>query len=192
MGVVTIAAMQARSRFSLALCLAAAALLGGCAGMDAQECRDTDWAYLGQLDAMDGKQDITTRAKRHFRTCKDNGVQMDVRAYQQGWQQGLRGFCTAESGKAFAETGRKYQYGYCPAQVESAFLQGYGPVRERLDMQEEMAQLQRRIDMKKKEQREARSAKNSSSHIAYVEKDLRDLNIELLQLRFKLAQMPPK
>ena len=79
-----------------------------------------------------------------------------------------------------------------PAQVESAFLQGYGPVRERLDMQEEMAQLQQRIDMKKKELREARSAKNSSSHMAYVEKDLRDLNLELLQLRFKVAQMPPK
>ncbi|MDR2299977.1 MAG: DUF2799 domain-containing protein [Comamonas sp.] len=180
------------SRIYLVLTLSAAALLSACAGMDAQECKDTDWAYLGQLDAMDGKQDITTRAKRHFRACKDNGVQMDVRAYQQGWMQGLRGFCTAESGKAFAEAGRKYQYGYCPAQVEPAFLQGYGPVRERLDMQEEMAQLERRIDTKKKELREARSAKNSASHIAYVEKDLRDLNVEMLQLRFKFAQMQPK
>ena len=180
------------SRIYLALSLSCAALLSGCAGMDAQECKDTDWAYLGQLDAMDGKQDITTRAKRHFSTCKDNGVKMDVRAYQQGWMRGLRDFCTPESGKAFGEAGRKYQYGYCPAQVEPAFMQGYGPVRDRIEVQEEMAQLERRIDMKKKELREARSAKNSASHIAYVEKDLRDLNVEMLQLRFKLAQMQAK
>ena len=170
--------------------LTAAALLTGCAGMDAQECKDTDWAYLGQLDAMDGKQDINTRGKRHFRNCKDNGVQMDARAYQQGWLRGLRDFCTAESGKAFGEAGRKYQYGYCPAQLEPAFMQGYGPVRDRREVQEEMQQLERRIDLKKRELRDARSAKNSASHIAYVEKDLRDLNVEMLQLRFKLAQMP--
>ena len=174
------------------LTLSLGLLLSACAGMDAQECKDTDWAYLGQLDAMDGKLDINTRGKRHFRTCKDNGVQMDARAYQQGWMRGLRDFCTAESGKAFGEAGRKDQYGYCPAQLEPAFMQGYGPVRDRREVQEEMQQLERRIDMKKKELREARSAKNSASHIAYVEKDLRDLNIEMLQLRFKLAQMPPK
>ena len=190
MGVGTITPMQLSSRFSRALCLMAAALLTGCAGMDAQECKDTDWAYLGQLDAMDGKQDINSRGKRHFRTCKDNGVQMDARAYQQGWLRGLRDFCTAESGKAFGEAGRKYQYGYCPAQLEPAFMQGYGPVRDRREVQEEMQQLERRIDLKKRELRDARSAKNSASHIAYVEKDLRDLNVEMLQLRFKLAQMP--
>ena len=80
------------------LTLSLGLLLSACAGMDAQECKDTDWAYLGQLDAMDGKLDINTRGKRHFRTCKDNGVQMDARAYQQGWMRGLRDFCTAESG----------------------------------------------------------------------------------------------
>ena len=172
------------------LTLSCGLLLSACAGMDAQECKDTDWAYLGQLDAMDGKQDINTRAKRHFRSCKDQGVPMDVRAYQQGWLRGLKDFCTPESGKAYGEAGRKYQYGYCPAQLEPAFMQGYGPVRDRRELQEEMQQLERRIDMKKKELREARSAKNSASHIAYVEKDLRDLNVEMLQLRFKLAQMP--
>lgn len=187
-GVGTMHAMQGRLLISFSLIFAA--LLSGCAGMDAQECKDTDWAYLGQLDAMDGKQDINTRGKRHFRTCKDNGVQMDARAYQQGWLRGLRDFCTAESGKAFGEAGRKYQYGYCPAQLEPAFMQGYGPVRDRREVQEEMQQLERRIDLKKRELRDARSAKNSASHIAYVEKDLRDLNIEMLQLRFKMAQMP--
>lgn len=187
MGVVTIAAMQARSRFSLALCLSAAALLAGCAGMDAQECKDTDWTYLGQLDAMDGKLDINTRAKRHFKTCKNNGVQMDVRAYQQGWLRGLRDFCTPGVGKAYAEAGNKYQYGYCPAQVEGAFLQGYGPVRERYEARQAVAELERRIDAKKKELREARDAKNSASHIAYVQNDLRDLQLELVQLKLKLA-----
>ena len=179
-------AMQGRLLISFSL--AAAALLSGCAGMDAQECKDTDWAYLGQLDAMDGRQDITTRAKRHFRTCKDQGVQMDVRAYQQGWLRGLKDFCTPESGKAYAEAGRKFQMGYCPAQLEASFLQGYSPARERYEARQSVADLERRISDKKKELREARDAKNSASHIAYVQKDLRDLQLELVQLKLKLAQ----
>ncbi|MEF9946898.1 MAG: DUF2799 domain-containing protein [Comamonas sp.] len=186
MGVVTITPMQARFRFSLALCFVV--VLSGCSTMDAQECKDTDWAYLGQLDAMDGKQDINTRAKRHFRACKDQGVQMDARAYQQGWMRGLRDFCTPQSGKAYAEAGNKYQYGYCPAQVEGAFLQGYSPAREIIEAKEHASELERRISAKKKELREARDAKNSASHIAYVQKDLRDLQLELVQLKFKLAQ----
>ena len=186
MGVVTITPMQARFRFSLALCFAL--VLSGCSTMDAQECKDTDWAYLGQLDAMDGKQDINTRAKRHFRICKDQGVQMDARAYQQGWMRGLRDFCIPQSGKAYAEAGNKYQYGYCPAQVEGAFLQGYSPAREIIEAKEHASELERRISAKKKELREARDAKNSASHIAYVQKDLRDLQLELVQLKFKLAQ----
>ena len=186
MGVVTITPMQARFRFSLALCFAV--VLSGCSTMDAQECKDTDWAYLGQLDAMDGKQDINTRAKRHFRTCKDQGVQMDPRAYQQGWMRGLRDFCTPQSGKAYAEAGNKYSYGYCPAQLEGAFLQGYSPAREIIEAKEHASELERRISAKKKELREARDAKNSASHIAYVQKDLRDLQLELVQLKFKLAQ----
>lgn len=188
MGVVTIAAMQARSRFSLALCLVAAALLGGCAGMDAQECRDTDWAYLGQLDAMDGRLDLSTRARRHFKACKDQGVQMDARAYQQGWLRGLQDFCTPESGKSYAEAGRKFQPGYCPAPLEAAFLQGYAPARDRYQDRQSVLELERRIEAKKKELREARDAKNSAGHIAYVQKDLRDLQLELVQLRLKLAQ----
>lgn len=188
MGVGTITPMQARSRFSLALYLSAVALLAGCAGMDAQECKDTDWAYLGQLDAMDGKLDIGTRVKRHFRTCKDQGVQMDARAYQQGWVRGLRDFCTPQSGRAYAEAGYRFQSGYCPAQLEAAFLEGYGPARDRYEAQQFVAELERRIEAKKKELREARDAKNSAGHIAYVQKDLRDLQQELVQLKLKLAQ----
>lgn len=156
--------------------------------MDAQECRETDWEYLGQLNAMEGKQDLNTRAKRHFRTCKKQGVQMDVRAYQQGWLRGLREFCTPERGRAYAEAGGKFQMGYCPAQLDAAFLQGYSPARERYEAREAVLELERRISAKKKELREARDAKNSANHIAYVQKDLRDLQLELVQLRIKLAQ----
>jgi hypothetical protein len=185
------AAMSTRThqRLSrLALVLSCSLLLGACASMDAQECRDTDWAYLGQLDAMEGKLDLETRAKRHARACQKNGVAMDVRAYQQGWMRGLKDFCTPESGKAYAESGRQFQIGYCPAQLEAAFLQGYSPVRERYEMQQAIVELERRIAAKKKELREARDAKSSTSHIAYVQKDLRDLQLELVQLKLKLAQ----
>ncbi|MEG0676169.1 MAG: DUF2799 domain-containing protein [Comamonas sp.] len=188
MGVGTITPMQARSCFSRAVVVAASAMLWGCSTMDAQECRDTDWAYLGQLDAMEGKQDLKTRAQRHFRTCKDQGAQMDARAYQQGWMRGLRDFCTPQSGKAYAEQGLRFQPGYCPAQLEAAFLEGYSPARERYDAQQSALELERRIEAKKKELREARNAKNSAGHIAYVQKDLRDLQLELVQLKLRLAQ----
>ena len=128
------------SRIYLALTLSSVALLSACAGMDAQECRDTDWAYLGQLDAMDGKQDITTRAKRHFRTCKENGVQMDVPAYQQGWLRGLKDFCTPESGKAFAEAGRKFQTAIARPSWKRPFARLF-PARERYEMKSPLPSL---------------------------------------------------
>lgn len=55
-------------------------------------------------------------------------------------------------------------------------------------MQQAIVELERRIVAKKKELREARDANNSTSHIAYVQKDLRDLQLELVELRLKLAQ----
>lgn len=168
-----------------AAALAAAVLLSACAGMDADECRDTDWQYLGQLDAMDGKKDLRSRALSHERSCRKQGVAVDLRAYQRGWMQGLRTFCTPENGQAFAEQGGRFQPGYCPPALEGAFLDGYTPARDRIEARQAITELERKIDDKKKEIR-AERAGASASRMAFLQADLRDMQQELRQLQARL------
>lgn len=156
--------------------------------MSAQECGDTDWEYLGKLDALDGKKDLSRMAKSHHRACKEQGVQVDLRAYQFGWMQGLKEFCTPESGKAFAEKGGRFQPGYCPPQLEGNFLNGYTPARDLLDARQSVLDLQKKIEEKERDIRKLRADKssNNSNQIAYAQNDLREMKLELRQLQAKL------
>ena len=176
------------SRFSRGLLyVSVLALLSACSTMSAEECQVTDWEYLGGLDVMDGKKDLTSRAKSHARACSKQGVAMDTRAYQRGWMLGLKEFCTPQNGKAYAEKGARFQPGYCPPQLEGAFLDGYSPARDRYTAQQDLVALQKKIEEKKREIRTARADKSSSpNHLAYLQSDLRDLQQELLQLQLKL------
>ena len=84
------------------------------------------------------------------------------------------------------ETGRKFQPGYCPRRAAGRpRFKGYAPARERLSGQAVGASSWAPHEPKKKELREARDAKNSAGHIACVQKDLRDLQLELVQLRLR-------
>ena len=162
--------------------------LSGCAtSMSAEECKATDWEYMGGLDAMDGEKDLRTRAQSHAKSCGKQGVAMDGRAYQRGWMLGLKEFCTPQNGKAYAEKGLRFQPGYCPPQLEAAFLDGYSPARDRYVARQDYAALQKKIDDKKSELRRARADKSSSpNRLAFLQNELRDLQQDLLQLQARL------
>ncbi|HEV2431206.1 MAG TPA: DUF2799 domain-containing protein [Burkholderiales bacterium] len=60
-------------------------LSGGCAGLEAEDCRRADWYALGFRDAMYGLQ-------RHDDTyawqCAPYDLKVDAPRYAQGWQEG--------------------------------------------------------------------------------------------------------
>ena len=60
--------------------------LGGCAGMDAGECRGANWYDVGFRDGLFGMQrmDLAYDAQ-----CSRHGTKPDLLAYAKGWQEGL-------------------------------------------------------------------------------------------------------
>lgn len=99
-----------------------ALVIGGCASMSEDECRVADWFEVGLRDGRDGQPD--GRLARHAESCARAGVAPDGEAWRLGRQEGLLGYCTAESGWRNGRSGRTYQ-DVCEISLEPDFLYGY-------------------------------------------------------------------
>ena len=85
-------------------------------------CQATDWANYGQNDGVLGV--ATSERAEQFADCTELGYPVDLAAYQAGWAEGVRTYCTVESGYEAGYAGRRYR-NVCPPELELAFLQGY-------------------------------------------------------------------
>jgi hypothetical protein len=65
--------------------LLAAVILSGCAGLDAEACRQADWYDLGFRDAIFG---IQPQDAVYASQCQPSGAKVDVARYAQGWREG--------------------------------------------------------------------------------------------------------
>jgi hypothetical protein len=99
-------------------------IVQGCSTMNQSECVYADWQLIGQADASKGVH--SSLLDEYRRDCAKHAVVPDREAYQRGYREGLKQFCTRASGFYFGKNGRKYQ-GICPVALESEFLDGYNP-----------------------------------------------------------------
>lgn len=118
-------------RIPFILAIAALTLLAGCTTMSPEErtafCTNTDWHRYG---ANDGKLGVPSSERADlFADCTRFGHPADITAYQKGRAQGLKEYCTVESGYKVGRTGRGYQ-NVCPPELESDFLQGLAEGRK--------------------------------------------------------------
>lgn len=107
--------------------LAALVILSGCATLSEDECLTADWYGIGYEDGANGLPD--THIGEHRQACAKHGVTPDFRAYQDGHDEGIIGFCTARNGFTRASNGYEYT-GICPPSLEPEFLDGYEAGRE--------------------------------------------------------------
>jgi hypothetical protein len=121
--------IEGRSRLSrarraaLQLVLVAGVLVAtGCASLSKSECLAGDWVGIGQQDALAGWP--PSRIGAHFEACSEYGVQPDPTRYEQGFAQGLVGYCTGPNGFDVGRFRHDDYYGQCPQQTEAAFLAG--------------------------------------------------------------------
>ncbi len=110
------------SHLRLVLCLLAlvplTSLLPGCASMSRDECLTADWRTIGYEDGLAGRS--ADRIAEHRKACAKSGVTPDLRAWQDGREQGLREFCQPQNGYRIGERGGEYD-GSCPADLAPAF-----------------------------------------------------------------------
>ncbi len=99
--------------------LITALLLSSCATTqtEVQKCRNTDWHHLGYQDGIGGrnKKDL----KKVFADCGPTLV-INKSAYDKGWQQGVKRYCTSRNGLSLGMQGKLYN-NICPDNKISTF-----------------------------------------------------------------------
>lgn len=119
-------------RIALGLGLLALAALGlaGCASVSpaqrASFCQRVDWHDYGRNDGLLGVP--VDQRTGLFADCRKLGYPPDMKAYKAGRAEGLKQYCTVESGYDAGRAGRDYHQ-VCPPQAEIGFLQGYNEGR---------------------------------------------------------------
>lgn len=97
-------------------------LLSACASLSKDECLNADWRNIGYGDASEGY--ARTRINDHRQACAQYRVSPNLDAYNQGYEEGLRVYCTAARGYQQGVNGYTYR-GICPANLEGPFLEAY-------------------------------------------------------------------
>lgn len=96
--------------------------LSGCATMSKNECINADWHSIGFTDGSRGVH--YNNLNKHRQSCVKHEIIPDDNAYHEGWDQGIRSYCTADNGYRAGKAGRAYP-NICPQDVEANFLSGW-------------------------------------------------------------------
>ncbi|GAA4901750.1 DUF2799 domain-containing protein [Ferrimonas pelagia] len=118
-------------------------LLGGCATMSEQECRTANWQLIGLEDGVNG-QPLTRLGDRH-NACSKHGVIPDQSAYQLGFDEGVRRYCTPANGYEQGLKGNTYHQ-VCPADLHDAFAEQYRQGKRRYEVQRDLARFNDQIE----------------------------------------------
>lgn len=91
--------------------------LSGCATLSKEECLVVDWREVGFSDASQGY--TQARVAEHRSACAEAKVTVNLDQYNSGFAQGLKNYCTANTGFNLAAKGAGY-----PSQcIENTFPQ---------------------------------------------------------------------
>ncbi len=111
-----------QQRFHLLFALLIITLLSGCASMSKKECLNANWEAVGYSDGSRGVH--YTQLEKHRQSCVEHQVVPDDEAYRDGWEQGIRRYCTADNGYRAGQSGRALN-NRCPADVADDYISGW-------------------------------------------------------------------
>ncbi len=111
-------------KFVIAAAVAATGvvLLAGCTTMSKDQCLAGAWGEKGYQDGVSGYR--TSRFDDHAQACAKFGVEANPSAYLSAREDGLRTYCTWESGFRQGRQGNSYG-GVCAPAEERDFLPAY-------------------------------------------------------------------
>jgi hypothetical protein len=105
------------------IALSSVFLLGGCAmHMSKEQCQNTNWYQLGETNGSNGQN---VNLGNDISDCRKYHISVDVKAYQRGWNAGIKNFCTYQKGYSFGSSGRGNP-NVCPAgNLQRQFNEGF-------------------------------------------------------------------
>ncbi|MBK6868219.1 MAG: DUF2799 domain-containing protein [Burkholderiales bacterium] len=134
--------MNPRS-YTMAVLALSVTLVVGCASMTEEQCRTANWLALGQADARNGEMPDFGAAR--VQNCREKGVVGNLDEWRQGWERGRREVCTPGNASAWAQRERDYTPGFCPPELEPAFMSIYAPARERYKFEKRIRDLEAQL-----------------------------------------------
>ena len=105
-------------KITLATLSAALLLLAGCATMNEDECRSADWYTVGFEDGAHGR--AINYIGNHREACAEYGISPRADRYQDGWNEGIRRYCTPRNGYQAGMRGAS-RSAQCPADLARDF-----------------------------------------------------------------------
>ena len=123
--------------------LATAAVLGGCASIDTKECKTTDWYNRGVAEGNWGA--APSLIDEHTSICAKAQVVPDKARWQAGYAEGVKSYCTANSGWNRGAKNEVYR-GACINLDEPTFLRYHTAGQQLYRARQELNQ----IDSKRK------------------------------------------
>lgn len=107
-------------RCAMGFGLAIALLLGSCATMSPEECKQARWYEIGKADGLIGAalSVLTSRVE----DCAKVDVDVDTEAYRQGRDLGLGSYCRIENAVPLGLSGYYYAR-VCPPEIDAVFQQ---------------------------------------------------------------------
>lgn len=131
--------------FVFFLLVTTSAIITACATLNKEECAQTNWQQLGDIDGQTGHP--LTRLTRHSQACTKHNLPVNTAAYQQGWKAGITRFCTPQNGLQFGRSGRFYKDS-CPSGLSDGFLATYRPAKRLFDAEVEIKYVRGQIDQR--------------------------------------------
>ncbi len=106
------------NKITLATLIAALLSLAGCATMNEDECRSADWYSVGFEDGAHGRP--ISYVGNHREACAEYGISPQADRYQDGWNEGIRRYCTPRNGYQAGMRGAS-RSAQCPADLARDF-----------------------------------------------------------------------
>lgn len=108
----------------------AVVLTTGCGffGLTQEQCMHMDWFQKGRTDAISGGS--LSSFDEYSKRCGKFEITADKESYTDGFNQGLKQFCTYERGKSFGYNHGIY-HNTCPLHLEKEFMRGYKSGRKK-------------------------------------------------------------
>ena len=160
------------------LAMALALALASCASMEPDQCRAADWLRVGQSDGARGDNPNSIAA--YTEDCAQVGIRPDAGRYRQGWDIGIKDFCTPRNGWRAGTTGQSGKADACAGQAGDAAFSHYFDAGHRLyDTKQRMrgnsaetSRLERQLDRANSDH-ERRNLRDRLRHVDREQSDLR-------------------
>ena len=112
--------MRVKYLFSMLLCLG---VLSSCQSLD-RSCLEVNWYELGRQDSTRGlKRSLSFEQRREV--CPITPDSIYAKAYKNGFDGGLREYCSFKTGYIYSLSQMAQEVSACPKALKKEFIKGY-------------------------------------------------------------------